>query len=100
MLNRIFNYESKSEPVADCYQCRMIGGGGLLGIGGYIIYYSFSKRNSANKLAIFASSFLGSVVMTLGIFRFTGIDDLYRPRSLKEETNQSPMANDPELLKE
>lgn len=100
MLNRIFNYESKSEPVTDCYQCRMIGGGGLLGIGGYIIYYSFTKRNSnsINKLAIFASSFVGSVVMTLGLFRLTGINDLYRQVPSSHES--APIANDPELLQD
>ncbi|KAH7645434.1 hypothetical protein DERF_013679 [Dermatophagoides farinae] len=83
MLDRIFNYRSSSSTTPesgyeDCFQCRMIGGGGLIGLGSYIIYYSFQRRNipTANKLSVFASAFIGSVVMTLGTLRLLGIHEL------------------------
>ncbi|KAH9423913.1 hypothetical protein DERP_005498 [Dermatophagoides pteronyssinus] len=80
MLDRILNSRqssSKESEYEDCFQCRMIGGGGLVGLGSYIIYYSFQRRNipTANKLSVFASAFIGSVVMTLGTMRLLGIHE-------------------------
>ena len=56
----------------------MVGGGGLTALGGYIIYYAFQKRNqpATGRATMFASSFLGSVIMTLGLLRLAGLHEL------------------------
>ncbi|KAH9409050.1 hypothetical protein TYRP_011324 [Tyrophagus putrescentiae] len=94
MLDRIFGFfnpssassstaavgKSSAEPElrVECFECRMVGGGGLTALGGYIIYYAFQKRNqpATGRATMFASSFLGSVIMTLGLLRLAGLHEL------------------------
>lgn len=113
MIDRIIGFFSSSpakstksaepELKVECFECRMVGGGGLTALGGYIIYYAFQKRNQpiAGRLTMFASSFLGSVVMTLGLLRLAGLHDIEPAKA--NATTQKPKVTakvDSEILKD
>src|SRR6218665_130589 len=67
------------QPPTDCFTCRTIGGGGLTALGGYIIYYTFQRRNKPELggISIFFAGFVGSVVMTIGFMRLIGVNELF-----------------------
>ena len=80
----------------------MVGGTGLTGLGAFIVYYAFQKRNKPNtgRLTMFVSSFLGSVIMTMGLLRLAGIHDLQNVQLQEQKQPQLASKNDSELLRD
>ena len=73
MIDRIFGYrQSSSDPPVDCYECRMIGGGGLTALGAYVIYYSVNNRKTSGRYSTMLSSLVGTFVLSIGVLRITG----------------------------
>ncbi len=80
----------------------MVGGGGLTALGGYIIYYAFQKRNqpATGRATMFASSFLGSVIMTLGLLRLAGLHEMESASTTKTTTTTAKGQKPPKVTGE
>ena len=75
MLDRILhNHKPSSADKEDCLSCRLIGGGGLSCLGFYVLYKTYSGRQSMSKWSVMASAGLGSVILSIASMRLLGID--------------------------
>lgn len=57
----------------DCFECRIIGGGGLTALGSSVLYVAYTKRQVQGRATMLVGACVGASIMTIGVLRLLGV---------------------------